>query len=392
MRRALSWTLLLAIVAVGLWFAIAPDAQQGRLSRALDVLTGDADTTDAADRMDARTGSAEPGNRNDDQPATDDGADGDDQQLPSRLERVEGLNAVRISPQEQQQTGVELLELVETTHLSETIATGRVLDIQPLVQLRTDYNTARGEEAVARAAVAGSSRAVQRLRVLNREDGNVSARQLQEAESVAAADTARAQSAARRIQDVRNQALATWGAALAEMALSEQSPAFDALVARQDVLVMVTLSPGEELPADNGFIYVGPTGERLRARKAYLLASAAQADVLAPGETYIFRTSASKLRTGMRMDAWIPRPGAPGKGVEVPGAAVIWYANKLWVYVQRDEELFVRHPLNEYEETRDGWFVTEGVKPGDRIVIRGAQMLFSEEFRSAIPSEDEARE
>jgi hypothetical protein len=94
----------------------------------------------------------------------------------------------------------------------------------------------------------------------------------------------------------------------------------------------------------------------------------------------------------MRMDAWIPRPGEPSKGVEVPGAAVIWYANKLWVYVQRENGLFVRQPLNEYEETRDGWFVTEGVKPGERVVISGAQMLFSEEFRSAIPSEDEARE
>lgn len=391
MKRVLAWALSLLVIAAGLWFATLPDAQRARLTQTLASSSVDGNNNDAGEAASRAQGEPGPEPASDDGPA-DGGAEDDDELPPSRVEKSEGLNAIRISPQEQQQTGIELLELIETTHLSETLASGRVLDIQPLVQLRADFNAARGAQAVAQAAVAGSSRAAQRLRVLNREDGNVSTRQLQEAESVAAADAARTQSAARQLEDVRNQALATWGPAIVDMVLAERSPAFDALVARQDVLVLVTLKPGEELSAENGFIFVGPTGERLRARKAYLLAPAAQADDVAQGETYIFRTNAAKLRTGMRMDAWIPRPGEPGKGVEVPNAAVIWYANKLWVYAQRGEDLFVRQPLNEYEETRDGWFVTAGVKPGDHIVVRGAQMLFSEEFRSAIPSEDEARE
>jgi hypothetical protein len=324
--------------------------------------------------------------------AAGEGDDDDDIVVPSRIEKVEGLSAVRMSAEEQQQTGVRVLTLTATTYQSETLASGRVLDIQPLVDLRAEFNAARGEQEMARAALAASSRAAERMRVLNREGGNVSTRQLQEATSQAASDSARLATAERRLQDIRNQATLQWGATLVDMALAETSTLFDQLVAHQDVLVLVTLRPGQELPDATGFIYIGPTGERTRARKAYLVSPASQTDPVAQGETYFFRSHGSKLRVGMHMDAWIPRPGAAREGVEVPGAAVIWYANKLWVYARKGEDLFVRRPLREYEETRDGWFVTDGVAAGDAVVVSGAQMLFSEEFRSAIPSEDEARE
>jgi hypothetical protein len=311
---------------------------------------------------------------------------------PSRLQKVEGLSAIRLTAEEQRQTGVALQTMESTVHLSESLAAGRVLDIQPLVDLRASYSAARGEQEIHRAAIAASGRSVERLRTLNREGGNVSTRQLQEAESQAASDRARLAAAERRMQDIRSQALLTWGEALVEMSLAEDSQLFEQLVTHQDVLVLVTLRRGEELPEGLNFIYVGPSGDRTRARKAYLVSAATQTDPVSQGETYFYRTNASKLRVGMRMDAWIPRPGQPREGVETPGTAVIWYANKLWVYVKSGEELFVRRPLQEYEETRDGWFVTKGLTPGDQIVVGGAQMLFSEEFRSNIPSEDEARE
>lgn len=338
----------------------------------------------------AATGEAGPAE--DEAQAPGEGAEEDDIAVPSRVVKVEGLSAVRMAAEEQQQTGVRVLALTATTHQSETLASGRVLDIQPLVDLRAEFNAARGEQEVARAAVAASSRAAERMRVLNREGGNVSTRQLQEATSQAASDNARLVAAGRRLQDIRNQAIVQWGPTLVDIALAETSTLFEQLITHQDVLVLATLRPGQELPGATSFIYVGPTGERTRARKAYLVSPASRTDPVAQGETYFFRTHGSKLRVGMHMDAWIPRPGPAREGVEVPGTAVIWYANKLWVYVRKGEDLFVRRPLQEYEETRDGWFVTNGVAAGEEVVVSGAQMLFSEEFRSAIPSEDEARE
>ncbi|MFO1435913.1 MAG: hypothetical protein U1F34_06020 [Gammaproteobacteria bacterium] len=305
---------------------------------------------------------------------------------------IDGLSAIRMSVQEQQQTGVSVLDLVETTYQPEALAAGRILDVQSLVGIRADLNAARGEQEIAQAALAASSQLAKRLRVLNQEDGNVSTRQLQEAVSQAAADGARVATTARRLQDLRNTAVVHWGAPLVDMVLASDQTTFNALVSGEEVLLLVTLRPGETLPTGTNFVFVGPTGERAMARKAELVSTAVQTDQVSQGETYIFRTSGDRLRVGMRMDAWIPQSGGAKKGVEVPGAAVIWYANKLWVYVRQDENLFVRRPLIDHEETRSGWFVSEGLSPGDAVVVAGAQMLFSEEFRSAIPSEDEARE
>ena len=319
-------------------------------------------------------------------------AAGDEESAPSRVQKVRGLNAVRLSLEEQQQTGVGVQILERRSHLSESPASGKVLDIRPLVDLRAAYYAALGEQEIARTSIATSARAVERLRVLHREEANVSTRQLQEAESQAASDRARLSAIERRLLDIRNQALQQWGEALVSMVLAEDAQQFDKLVKHQDVLVLVTLSPTEELPTDVSFVFVGATGERSRARKAHLVSPAAQTDTVSQGETYFFRTNGERLRVGMRMDVWIPQARVPREGVEVPGSAVIWYADKLWVYVQEGADLFVRLPLAAYEETGDGWFVTTGLAPGDSVVVSGAQMLFSEEFRSNIPSEDEARE
>ena len=387
MRSIFKWGLTLVLLAAlaAIAVSVPPATWRAWTGELRERIAGMADGGQAA--VTGEGGAAE-----DEEQAAGEGAEDDDIVVPSRVVKVEGLSAVRMSAEEQQQTGVRLQALTATTHQSETLASGRVLDIQPLVDLRAEFNAARGEQEMARAALAASSRAAERMRVLNREGGNVSTRQLQEAVAQAASDNARLAAAERRLQDIRNQATLQWGRALVEMALAEASEPFEKFVVHQEALVLVTLRPGEELPDGIDYIHVGPTGDRARAREAYLLSPAAQTDPLAQGETYFFRTEGGKLRVGMQMDAWIPRPGPAREGVEVPGAAVIWYANEPWLYARHGEDLFVRRPLREYEETRDGWFVTDGVSAGEEVVVSGAQMLFSEEFRSAIPSEDEARE
>lgn len=384
MRSIFKWGLTLALLAAlaAIAYSIPPATWRAWTGELREVIAGLGDRGPEEGAGEGVSAEEEESGAGDD----------DDIVVPSRVEKFEGLSAVRMSAEEQRQTGVRVLALTATTYQSETLASGRVLDIQPLVDLRAEFNAARGEQEMARAALAASSRAAERMRVLNREGGNVSARQLQEAVAQAASDNARLAAAERRLEDLRNQAAVQWGPTLVDMALAETSALFDQLVTHQDVLVLVTLRPGEELPDATSFIYVGPTGERTRARKAYLVSPASQTDPAAQGETYFFRSHGSKLRIGMHMDAWIPRPGPAREGVEVPGAAVLWYANKPWVYARHGEDLFVRRPLREYEETRDGWFVTDGVSAGEEVVVSGAQMLFSEEFRSAIPSEDEARE
>ena len=307
---------------------------------------------------------------------------------PSRFERAGGLPAIRLTAAEEKETGVRLQTLAAGEYRRELAAVGRVIDLQPLLALRNAYNAAQADLALARAALASSAPAVTRLRTLHREDANVSTRQLQAAQAEAAADQAKVTAADRRLQDIRDEGLQRWGATLTQWALSNDPTDLASLVSHRDCIVMVSLYPDQALPPETRSIFVGPTGERRLARQATFVSAAPQTDTVTQGETFFFKADADQLRTGMRMQAWIPQ-GAPLKGVEVPGDAVIWYGGRLWVYVQKDDGLYVRRALETHHETHEGWFVTAGVRAGDRVVVSGAQMLFSEEFRTAIPSEDD---
>jgi hypothetical protein len=76
-------------------------------------------------------------------------------------------------------------------------------------------------------------------------------------------------------------------------------------------------------------------------------------------------------------------------GVLIPRETVVWYAGKAWAYVQIDDALFLRRAVTTERETPEGWFVDEGFAPGDHLVITGAQMLLSEEFRWQIQGDDD---
>lgn len=320
-------------------------------------------------------------------------ADDDDDQraAPARATRVDGASAIRLTPAEQKQTGLQLMRLEATTFQPESLAAGRVVDLAPLLEARSVHGAARAEAAVARAAGAASALEVQRLRTLHAEDGNVSARELERAEATAAADRARLAAAQRQVDDLAARTAQQWGPQLAAVALRDGDAALARLIQRQEVLLLVTLRRGETLPAAVKSIRVGPSGERAATRRATLVSAAPGTDPVTQGETYFFRCDAARLRTGMRVDAWIPHPGKAARGVEVPGSAVLWYANRLWVYVKSGDDLFVRRPLLDYAETADGWFVSRGVGPGEHVVLRGAQMLLSEEFRAVIPDEDASK-
>lgn len=323
------------------------------------------------------------------EPAANNGAeaDDDDERLPSRVQTVGGLPTVRLSAEAQAQTGVRTRVLEAGMYQAQLHAPAVAVDVQPLLQLRSRYNAARGEREAARAASTASAKEVERLRALHADDGNVSLRQLQEAEAAAAADAARLATATRSIDDLRREAELQWGERLARAVLADGDALLSGLVARRDALVLVSLPQGAA--AAPAAVRLGIDGERGKLREARLVSAALQTDPLSQGETWYYRAPADGLRVGMRLDAWVPAPGGARRGVTVPRAAVIWYADRPWVYLQTEADRFVRKPLPPYEENDDGWFVAEGLAAGDRVVVSGAQMLFSEEFRARIPSEDE---
>ena len=90
----------------------------------------------------------------------------------------------------------------------------------------------------------------------------------------------------------------------------------------------------------------------------------------------------------MRLDVWIGESKTAESGVIVPQSAVIWALGQAWAYVKTDDEHFVRRQVPTGTTAPGGWFVADSIKPGDAIVVAGAQTLYAEEFRWQIRNED----
>jgi hypothetical protein len=320
-------------------------------------------------------------------PLAADDDDDDDGPAQARLVTRGGVPAVHLTPEWQRQSGVEVFSPAPAQHDPETVAFAEVVDLAPLLALRSRYHEANAELQIARAALASSERALERLGLLHREAGNVSARQLQEAEAQRAADHARVQAAGARLTDARYALLQAWGPVLTGWALGSGAE-LEPFVAGEAVLLQVALPPDRPLGAATTRIAIAPDGNRSGAGTAELVSKAPGAGGT-QGETWFFRAPAAGLRTGMRLQAWIPSGGDPLAGVVLPAAAVVWHGGRAWAYRRMDGEYFSRHLLEGVHPLGGDYFVADPSLAGIEVVARGAQTLLSEEFRGGIPDEDD---
>lgn len=306
----------------------------------------------------------------------------------ARVEVIEGVPVLILGERIQRRSGIETETLVPFSYRPETRAFALVVDIQPLLQLRAGYAEAVTEKAIAAAALSASEQSYQRTRRLHTEE-LVATRKLEEARSQWLADKARLAAAEHRIRGLRENAVQEWGEPLASWALSDRSGPFERLIERREMLLLVSLDSGRSLVGEAKTIAVGRNGNRREAKAARLISPAPRTDTISQGETYYFRADTGDLRTGMRVDAWIPAVGDALSGVLIPNSAVVWQGGAPWCYIQSGEERFVRRPLTQPIETQDGWFVESGFLAGEKLVTVGGQMLLSEEFRRQIPDEDD---
>lgn len=301
---------------------------------------------------------------------------------------VAKFGTVRLAPSQQQAGGLILEPLRALAFQPEGAAYGKVLDIQPLLMLRTRYRAARAEAGVAAAALDLAEKNRARLRALHRAE-IVAGREWIQAEAQWRSDRARTEAAQRLPEEIRQEAEHAFGSPLAHLALDGEASLFDDLAAHRRFLIRVTLPAGKSWPSSPGPVFVAAGDGRSRATRAEPISPAPGTDEWLQGETWFFQAAGGHLRSGMRVDAWVPLGGQKLDGVAIPLSAVVWHAGKPWVYRQIGEGEFARTEVAGYREYGDGWFVDRGFEAGTKIVTTGGQMLLSEEFRRRIPDEDD---
>jgi hypothetical protein len=298
-----------------------------------------------------------------------------------------GQRLVRLLPggTERVGLGIETLTLVQQAVEVQGIA--EVLDLQPLLDLRSEYRAAQADQHIADAALQASTREYERVRSLYREGAATSRRQAQEAEARLSIDRARRDSALQKQRSLRERGGQQWGQAVLELALAVDSPQFMLLLDRRAVMLLVSFDAQAQLPRPLPNLVLGRDPARTDAQAALAIWPAPVTSAIAQGESYFALGPAGTLRTGMRISAWSPTAAKAMTGVQINTDAIVWQAGEPWVYVEQEPDAFQRRAVHKHIDAPSGWLVSEGFKPGERIVVHGGQLLLSEEQRQQFPDE-----
>ena len=315
--------------------------------------------------------------------------DDDDNELDARQDLVEGRLVVNLDADIQANAGIKTQMAEDISLEAEERAFAHVVDIAGLLELRSSYFKLKAEQLVIQSVIGNSEENFQQLSLLHEEAGNISARELRLARAKLDEEKARLMSLQASLNSNRETIIQNWGEVLGELALKTDSEVFNRLLSLDDYLVLVSLKADQVLSSDEAYVLIARSDERNLAQKAYLVSPAPFADQTLQGESFLFRTNAKGLRRGMTLYAWLPGTGFSGSGVHIPREAIIWYAGQPWVYIKIDAEHFARRSLINAIQSRDTWLVQDTIEKGEEIVISGAQTLLSEEFKYAIPDEDD---
>jgi multidrug efflux pump subunit AcrA (membrane-fusion protein) len=279
-------------------------------------------------------------------------------------------------------SGIVVAPLEPTSHQEELRAYGTVVELGDLIDLRKSSATAKADVDKAQANLEASRKEYERLKALHTDNRNISDKALQAAAAAWHADEANLRAAQEALRSAEVTARQRWGTVLARWLL-DTSPAFDRLLQRQDLLLHLTIPPDVSLTTAPQTASVQAQDGALLPAK--LVSPSPRTDPRIQGLSffYLARAQTPGLLPGMNVLAYLA-VGPQVQGVVIPASAVVWWQGRAWIYVQEDENRFVRRAISTQIPAQDGWFVAKGLAAGDRLVIRGAQLLLSEEFRAQI--------
>jgi multidrug efflux system membrane fusion protein len=311
-------------------------------------------------------------------------------ETPNRVSTGLGATVVTLSPEVQVQSDIKTTVLTTSKHQNTLSSFGSVISIDPLIELRTRYLSAKADADVARASLTSSQREYQRLVQLNQDNRNVSDRVVIAAEALFKADQAKVQAAEMQAKNLRDTMRQSWGEVLTVRATEKtSSKSLQQLLEHKEVLLQITLPFDIAEPKADSSLIIAPTGTQSKPVQAMFISASPQTDSAIPGKTYYYRAASNDLRAGMRVTARMSESGANHDGVVVPSSAVVWYGGKAWVYKKQGAEKFTRLPISTETEANNGWFNVGNLKPNDALVTSGAQLLLSEEFKYQIKNENE---
>ncbi|HET6804897.1 MAG TPA: hypothetical protein VFH59_05570 [Frateuria sp.] len=269
-----------------------------------------------------------------------------------------GAAATELDAASQARLGLQLATLAAGSMPPTTRAVADVLDPVPLAKAIDELEAAQAAAHASRAEVA-------RTQALLAAGGNASRKALEAAQAQATADQA-------RLREARVALRSVWGDDLAEMEPGRRDRLLAALVKGRQVLLRAEpLGRPDQAPTVRAATLQLPRGAAATARVLGRLPRSTSG--LAAG--WLLQAEAGAMVPGMVLTARLHGAGAPVRGVLLPRAAIVRWNGLDWAYVATGATQFERRAVHPRAMTPAGWLVGAPFKPGERVVVQGAEAL-----------------
>ena len=301
---------------------------------------------------------------------------------PQRVSLEGGEAVVTLDPGSQKESGLQTAALEQVKYHEQLRAYGTVLDLQPLVDLDNSYSLAKAQLNAAQAKLDASRAEFEREeRLFKTKTSIVTLDKLQIAEAAFHTDEAALASAEAQLRTVQETAVQSWGPVLGRQ-LGEENQVFARLIQREDYLIQVTLPPGMVIsdPPETATILL-ESGQR---KEIHFISPATKTNASIQGVSFFYNVPASSdLLPGMNVVALLPLDSTIDS-VVVPENAIVWWQGRPWVYVSTGPTTFTRRAIAVDYPLPEGGYLDRSLTNRTVIVVRGAQMLLSEEFRAQV--------
>lgn len=289
---------------------------------------------------------------------------------PTRVSRSpQGEIILTLDAETQKRIGLAVASLSAAEHRPIRQGFGRVLDATSLTSLLNDLALARTNQSALEKELARAK--------LLAEQTNLSEKALLAAENAAGRDRL-------AVQATEDKLAVAFGRELANRAdLPQLSRSLASLEA---ALVRVDLSAGETLPTPPTKAHVFAPANETELFEAEFIGPATSIEPEFQGQAlfYLVNQTKRRLAPGANLTALLELSGNASSGVVVPRAAVVRSDGRGWAFVQTGDDTFTRREVLLTRPMSDGWFVAEGFKPDEKVVVTGAQVLLSEVGKAAI--------
>ena len=303
------------------------------------------------------------------------------------------INFITLSAKIQKNSGIKT-QVVQSSNYKKNLTNyATVLNIDILIEQKNRLNEIKNQINILTNELDKDKKNYERFKFLNDDNKNVSDKALQEVRVTYENTKIKLLATQELVSGIKQNIRAQWGETILSMIdKGIKKELFEFLLEDKARIVKVTLAENtsNEPPKNISLALIDSPDEKFLAN---YLAEAPTLDKSLKGKTFFYIVFSNKLRIDSKVIANLVMDNLPSNSdryLAIPKEAVIWNAGQAWVYIKTDENKFVRKVIETDNESPNGWVIKEEeIKENDLIVINGAQLLLSEEFKYQIKNEND---